>query len=1356
MLKKIVQKIGGDPNKKAIEEYAEIVDIINGLEEEYEGLTDEELSAKTDEFKGRLEAGETMDDLLTEAFAVVREASKRTLGMRHYDVQLIGGIILHSGNVVEMLTGEGKTLTATLPMYLNALTGDGVHLVTVNDYLARRDARWMTPIFNFLGQSVGVLQMGSRTEGGKMAYRINLESESQQEDQHQMDLVPRSEAYLADITYGTNSEFGFDYLRDNMKLTLKGRAQRGHNYAIIDEVDNVLIDEARTPLIISGPSYDDAENYTRMAQVVKRLRPADYEVNEKDRTATLTELGETSVEQLLGIALRDPERPEDVTPEQARQLGFLEQAMRAQFLFKRNKDYLVQGGQVIIIDVFTGRLMPGRRWSDGLHQAVEAKEGAKVQSENITHATITIQNYFRMYNKLSGMTGTAMTEAEEFDNIYTLQVLSLPSNVEFNASREDSVLHALQSKDEYGYEYTYYAMKDDPENEQIFWKRKDYPDVVFRSAEAKMRAIVREIITYTCIGRPILMGTTSVENSERLSNRLRTEPVRKLLQTFLLRYTWMEQHDRIEDGRRIKELLFLNEPLEKLDSTQMRTTARDLGITLNVEEEKNLAFLLDVLLLGEEHKDRLIGVIKKGIPHQVLNARKHTEESQIIANAGAFGAVTIATNMAGRGVDIKLGGEIAEEIISSVNRILRRSGIEDSYDMTLEDRLEIINKLSVEDYGIYSGEINFFIQSMEDMGKVKELGGLHVIGSERHEARRIDNQLRGRAARQGDPGSSRFFLSMEDDLMRLFGGQQMDNMMQRLGMDDSVPLEVRMVSNIIESSQTRVEGANFDSRKHLLEYDDVLNAQRESIYDQRDRIFTKEDLNDDVLEMLQTEIENRIPEALKDEEGPWKLLGWLEQIQPGMLIQNELFPSFTYKLLLDTIQEKPHSSVDEALPLLLEIAEESLNAEEEHILYNAQISLELMESRLDDQLKERYETLDTFFETLGYADEDDTRSARELIDELSGLVGVPLKLSNNEQRTLKNDPDEVVDLITEQIENFVTSQAATRLIGSVERRLLDSLALKAGEIAKDEFDVMADKIIGAIKSVYETRRKRFLGENGDGMIAKQGREQLKTKDGEIEENDLLKALTVMTQEERTAFDKRTHKQIKIRTNRFNYAYHAAHAIKRLPAEELTTKVLDHLHQAQEAMAKVWGLNGWGRVSGEKVADLPEQARKGLSTIFGNQDVEAHKDQTLEVYAGDRKDAVITKLGKQEITEGYRQIILRVISDLWIEYLTQMEALRISIGLEAYAQRDPLVQYKTKASAMFQQLFNDMRMSVVTRMFTFRPRQMKTAQPIQTLQPRAAQIQASGDKKQPQKDGQPKTPGTGKRKRKRKRKGKKKN
>jgi preprotein translocase subunit SecA len=475
----------------------------------------------------------------------------------------------------------------------------------------------MAPIFNILGLRVGVLQMAARTENGKKAFIVDLERESPHEDQHQLIMVPRLEAYLADITYGTNSEFGFDYLRDNMTMRWSNRVQRDHIYAIIDEVDNVLVDEARTPLIISGPAQDQAEWYIRMAQIVKSLNPDDYEVIEKSRTITLTEIGETRVEQMLGMALGDPDRPEDITPEQARTLGYLEQALRAQYLFHRNKDYIVQGGKVVIVDEFTGRLMPGRRWSDGLHQAVEAKEGVKVQSESVTYATITIQNYFRMYEKLAGMTGTAVTEAEEFSEIYNLEVLTLPTNLEYLATLPTSDLITLEARDESGYKYTYYSREDDPQQTPLYWKRKDYPDVVFRTEEAKLRAIAREVLRFHVLGRPMLIGTSSVEMSERLSRRLKSNLLTRLAQVSLLRNVWLVQNNRVDDGRLIEELNHLNQPLENLNTSDLRKLARELDIPLNPQEEGNLKMLLSLLDLTPAYQERLTSALRAGVSHQV-------------------------------------------------------------------------------------------------------------------------------------------------------------------------------------------------------------------------------------------------------------------------------------------------------------------------------------------------------------------------------------------------------------------------------------------------------------------------------------------------------------------------------------------------------------------------------------------------------------------------------------------------------------------------------------------------------------------------------------------------------------------
>jgi preprotein translocase subunit SecA len=1316
MLKKFVTILGGDPNKRALNKSNEVVDQINSLEAQFEELSDEALLAKTAEFRSRLADGETLDDLLPEAFAAVREASKRTNGQRHYDVQLIGGISLHQSKIAEMRTGEGKTLVATLPLYLNALTGRGTHLVTVNDYLARRDARWMAPIFNALGMSVGVLQMAARTENGKKAFIVDLEKSSPHEDQHQLRLVPRAEAYAADITYGINSEFGFDYLRDNMTMRLDERVQRGHYYAIVDEVDNILIDEARTPLIISGPAQDDAEWYVRMAQVIHQLRVEDYELNERDRNITLTEMGEIHVEELLGMALRDPDRPEDVTPEQARLMGFLEQALRAQFLFKRNKDYLVQAGKVVIVDEFTGRLMPGRRWSDGLHQAVEAKEGARVQAENVTYATITIQNYFRMYEKLAGMTGTALTEAEEFDKIYKLDVIAIPTNLEYQASRQESPLVLLEGKDEQGYKFRFYALREEADKIPVFFQRKDFPDIIYRTEEVKFRAITSEILRYHAMGRPMLVGTTSVELSDHLSSRLRAEPLRKLAQVYLLRNAWLEKNNREEDGRLIEELQPFNAPLDQLQVPEMRKMARELGISFNPEDPENLPRLLDILDLSASDGERLKADLESGIAHQVLNARKHTEESQIIAGAGAFGAVTIATNMAGRGVDIKLGGELPDSVIDSVNRVLHRAGIADPYDMRHEERRQALTGLTSEQIGIYGADIDNFLHYMQDMQSVKELGGLHVIGSERHEARRIDNQLRGRAARQGDPGSSRFYLSLEDELMRRFGGGQVESIMQRMKIDDAVPMEVGLVSRLVEQSQTRVEGANFDVRKHLLEYDDVLNTQRQRIYSQRDLIFTKQDLSEDVTELLGTEVNRRVPESLADEEGPWKLLAWLDQIQPPLDLGGMLFPSYSLKLLLDHLssQQKGYASLEELRDALIGLAGEAFKAEEEHLLRTVNNLLDNTRERLQSQVKERLEALDTFFEGLGLGEAEDSapRSARELLDELVGMVHVTIRLTPEEQRLLRDNPDQVRQAVRTQVENAVTGQSMMRLVGAIERRLEDSLELEASQLDSTDWEAMADQVYQAVQIALTRRRERLMG-NGAGPASGQLAHDLESTlakiSGPVTTNHMLGLLLMMPQGTRATFDKKTHRRVLQRTTRLTYIYLAARLLEKRAPEDITEDVLKHLQAAQGTIRRAWGASEFSRLANAHLPELEPQLRETLCTLLGEEVCAALQSQPLQSLEREKLIQVMDELGRRALTEVYRQLLLGVITELWVDYLTQMEALRVSIGLEAYGQRDPLVQYKSKAFELFQNLFRDMRSGVISRMFIYRPRDMSSVQ-----------------------------------------------
>jgi len=652
----LVKKIFGDANEREIKRCLKTVERINALEPDFARLSDEQLRGKTDEFKERLSRGETLDDLLPEAFAAVREASKRTLGMRHFDVQLIGGMVLHDGKIAEMKTGEGKTLVATLAAYLNALEGKGVHVVTVNDYLAQRDSTMMGQIYQFLGLTVG----------------CNL---------HGLTHAQKQEAYNADITYGTNNEFGFDYLRDNMVLYKEQMVQRPLNFAIIDEVDSILIDEARTPLIISGQAAKSTELYYAADRFVRTLKEEeDYTIDVKMRSVTLTEAGVEKAERAFGIDnLFDHA---NVTLNH-----HVQQALKAHAIMKRDVDYVVQDGEVIIVDEFTGRLMAGRRYSDGLHQAIEAKEQLKVQNESMTLATITFQNYFRMYRKLAGMTGTAKTEEEEFKKIYGLDVVQVPTNKPMI--------------------------------------RVDMPDIVYKTANAKFKAVVEEIVKRHQNGQPVLVGTVSIENSEKLSEMLK----------------------------------------------------------------------------------------RRGIPHKVLNAKYHAEEAEIIARAGQRGAVTIATNMAGRGTDILLGEGVAE------------------------------------------------------------LGGLHIIGTERHESRRIDNQLRGRAGRQGDPGSSQFYLALDDELMRRFGSENIMGMMDRLGFSEDEPIESKLVSRAIESAQKRVEGSNFDTRRIVLQYDDVMNQQREIIYKQRREVLFADNIREHVFDMIRPVVERIVEAHCADEDIPeeWNL-----------------------------------------------------------------------------------------------------------------------------------------------------------------------------------------------------------------------------------------------------------------------------------------------------------------------------------------------------------------------------------------------------------------------------------------------------------------------------------------------------
>ena len=721
MIARVLNLIFGSKNDREINSLRPAVASINELEAAVAPLSDHALADKTQEFRKRIEAGEPLNALLPEAFAVCREAAKRRLSMRHFDVQLLGGMVLHQGKISEMKTGEGKTLVATLPLYLNALSGKGAHLVTVNDYLAKRDAQWMSPLYHSLGLSVGVIQHDA-------SFLFDPAYDASDKRLQHLRPCTRAEAYRADITYGTNNEFGFDYLRDNLIVQDVGQCvQRELNYAIVDEVDSILIDEARTPLIISGPTDETTDLYYRINAIIPQLKiERDYTIEEKTKTAALTEEGNAHVEKLLGVDnLYDMAHMDLV--------HHVIKALLAYAIYKRDVDYVVKDGEVIIVDEFTGRLMPGRRWSDGLHQAVEAKEGVKIANENQTLASVTFQNYFRMYKKLAGMTGTADTEASEFAKIYNLDVNVIPTN------------------------------------RQMI--RKDYADVIYRTEKEKFEAIVEEIKDCHERGQPVLVGTISIEKSERLAGYLK----------------------------------------------------------------------------------------RHGIKHNVLNAKYHEKEAEIIAQAGRKGAVTIATNMAGRGTDILLGGN--PDFL--FKRILYQ---DEEGKLTEEQKRKAFEEIKAD--------------CEKDKQEVVTVGGLHILGTERHESRRIDNQLRGRAGRQGDPGSSRFYLSLEDDLLRIFASERISNLMLKLGMEEGVPIEHRMVTKAIENAQKKVEAHNFDIRKQLLEYDDVMNKQREVIYQHRRAILTGEDLSEEIRGMMTEVVDSFVDVYCPEDQYPeeWDFTGLAEAL----------------------------------------------------------------------------------------------------------------------------------------------------------------------------------------------------------------------------------------------------------------------------------------------------------------------------------------------------------------------------------------------------------------------------------------------------------------------------------------------
>jgi preprotein translocase subunit SecA len=1216
MFKKIVHKIVGDPTKRYLDSLKPIVDEIGQLEPELKTLAVDDLRGQTVLFKERLAKGETLNDILPEAFALVREASRRVTGLRHYDVQLMGGILLHRGEVVEMRTGEGKTLVATLPLYLNALAGEGVHLVTVNEYLARRDGGWMGKIFNVLGLTVGCIGPQQFSALYDPDY-VNPGAELEDERLVHWRPCTRSEAYLADITYGISSEFGFDYLRDNMATRPDLLVQRALNFAVIDEVDNILIDEARTPLIISGPSGTTSQEYVRFAQYVRSFKEntagedeepnGHYDIDEKSRSISLTELGIAEIEKRIpeidhdaGDSLYDP-RFFHLT-------YYVDNALRAQYMFRRDKEYVVQNGEVIIVDDFTGRLMPGRRYSDGLHEAIEAKEGVQVRRENVTVATITLQNYFRLYDKLAGMTGTALTDAEEFHDIYELDVTPLPTNVDYIVETGAMGLVEQREKAE-GAEIIRYVSPENGEK-PVFFKRVDYPDQVYSKPEAKDQAIIDEIIRVRATDRPILVGTTSVEHSETIARSLK----------------------------------------------------------------------------------------RRNIDHQVLNAKIHQSEALIVAQAGRKGAVTISTNMAGRGTDILLGGnpeglaaemmerelfdrrdleQLAYRLISEGEEAARDHArkhgklTEDLVPALQENKahfdralveieeLQVIGYLARELQAPYAIDFNDIRQVLrlvragqlgqardylEDLDKdtalvdeavrlmnlyvryqtvhndhrltaqflaealfeklynaraaliralmagnrpeaeelartipglslelierieslrqqtererreIWELGGLHVIGSERHESRRIDNQLRGRAARQGDPGSSRFFLSLDDDLMRRFGGERLKSLMSRINIPDDMPIESGALDRIIESSQERIEGYNFDIRKNVVEYDDVMSKQREAIYGERRAILSGEsvDLDEKIDGAFSTAVAELVGNYLTD------------------------YPDYV------------RSEIDRAINSFSTDATDSINV-------------------------------------------------AGVLVRVRGLLPGVAELDRNEVADLSADKltNRLMRLVHENLENgqnlYQFLQAASRFIP-----LLPPVP-NLGSL-------LSGRRSGLLQARENYRRDFML--------------QVETVF-----NDFL--ANYIEEEDRAAIWSRASRRIESAFSQFS-------------VEGLSTRAI----QNQQT--------GFRRTVDEVLRDL---LLESVSTLDGNEMVEA-----LSQYIGQQCGRWQEQIGQEDYEEFQRWLLLDAIDHEWRDYLTAMDDLRREIGLEAFGQRDPKVEYKRRSYQMFADMRRNIDRIVVENFF----------------------------------------------------------
>ncbi len=1070
-------RLFGSSNERRIRQMRPIVARINDLEPSMRALSDEELRAKTQEFRRRRAQGETLDDLLPEAFAACREAGRRYLNMRHFDVQLMGGMVLHGGSIAEMVTGEGKTLVATLAAYLNALDGRGVHVVTVNDYLARRDAEWMSPLYNGLGITVGAIQS-------------------------EMDSAERQEIYSRDITYGTNNEFGFDYLRDNMKPTREMQAQGELYYAIIDEVDSILIDEARTPLIISGPAFDDVRKYAEADRIARQLRrDAHFEVKEKERTCHLNDDGVREAERIAGVE-------SFYTPGNMEWPHLIDNALKAHHLYRRDRDYVVQpDGEVVIVDEFTGRLMIGRQWSDGLHQAVEAKERVRIKEENQTLATITLQNFFKLYKKLAGMTGTAMTEANEFYKVYSLDVVAIPTNRDL--------------------------------------ARINYPDVIFRSEREKMNALLDEIREVHETGRPVLVGTTSIEKSEEIA--------------------------------------------EMLD--------------------------------------------RYGIPHQVLNAKYHEREAEIVAQAGRKGAVTIATNMAGRGTDIILGGN--PEFMAWAD--LKRLTDEDGRPL-YPTRLEVPKDVWEQAVARYEPEMR------AEGREVAALGGLHIIGTERHESRRIDNQLRGRAGRQGDPGSSRFFLSLEDDLMRKFAGEWVSAVLTRLGMQEGEAIESKMVSRRIEGAQKKVEERNFDIRKNLLEYDEVMDEQRKRVYSFRQGLLEGASPKDMVLDMIDSQIQDAAARFLADDYGAASFAEWVGQ-RLGVELTARDIKGALFEDAVEIARAKAERQLQEAIR---EAIDENLPADADPSEWTWQALVRWANERFELNLKDR--DLKKFART----DEDEFQFGRNDLEEF---------LYEQAEASIQK-----IDLSPAQ--EFLRPDWGRRSLSGWVHHKFTAAIDPADWEGLDRAEIVR-RIKAEARRLYTQKEAelpariamlRFLADRDSGGTPRYDREGLAA----------------------WASDR----------------YHivlVADELRPMLRPEIEAHLLDlarrhyqggRLYEELEAQLAAAGL---ARPASDKEATAPDPAALDALARWAHEalgaEVTAEELKSLSpAEVRNRLAAALDARHRPEMREMEKAVLLQILDSAWMEHLRAMDHLRSSIGLQGYAQIDPKVEYKREGMRIFGEMW----------------------------------------------------------------------